>query len=141
MLIILLQEDETDLANRRITGEIKFKLYKDYFLAGAKPLALLLCFIIFITAQVSTGFMKFLNDWARFYCSKISEIEKKGRGEVWACNNADQIAVFSKKRHLLCMWFGSIQPKTKGFLHVESQEIFWPDFMTFSVCRILHSSP
>ncbi|XP_028401691.1 multidrug resistance-associated protein 4-like [Dendronephthya gigantea] len=45
--------DEKENTENRITGGIKFNLYKDYFLAGAKPFAILLCFIIFFSGQVS----------------------------------------------------------------------------------------
>ncbi|XP_028401677.1 multidrug resistance-associated protein 4-like isoform X2 [Dendronephthya gigantea] len=37
----------------RITGGIKFNVYKDYFLAGAKPFAIFLCFILFLSCQMS----------------------------------------------------------------------------------------
>lgn len=56
----MFQEEEEDIAER-ITGGITFKIYKDYFLAGAKPIVLFLCFIIFLLGQVCTCTIKYVD--------------------------------------------------------------------------------
>ena len=81
---VLFQEEEEDIAER-ITGDMKFKVYKDYFLAGAKPIVLFLCFIMFLSGQVRillndiSAVLEFLN----LYCFVISPEVPKTLKQSW----------------------------------------------------------
>ena len=49
---------------------MKLKVYKDYFLAGAKPIVLFLCLIIFLSGQVCTC------TCSNKMCSKFYELNR-----------------------------------------------------------------